>query len=211
MLNTVREKDSMAEVLDLGSRLNTKSGRTREQVLVAALACYDQYGIGNTTLELVAEKSGLSRATVYRYARNRRELVNQVFFRDAQLAIEKLNREVRFQGEFADFVIECFAFLMVRRDQAAMQILMDEQDDDLMRDQSMPPDMLRQFARSILAEPYAAAEQLGQIPERMTLDILCDWVGRLMRSLLINPPDMVEDQNMFREYLQVVVAPVLQK
>ena len=61
----------------------TKPEKTLNRILDAALTCYEQSGIGNTRLEDVAATAGIGRTTLYRYVKNRDDLLNKVVLRDA--------------------------------------------------------------------------------------------------------------------------------
>ena len=56
----------------------------REGVLAAAESCLQRFGLAKTTIEDVAQASGLSRATVYRQFGNRDRLLLAVAARDAE-------------------------------------------------------------------------------------------------------------------------------
>ncbi len=202
----------MLAVVKDQTELKSKSARTREQIMAAALICYERYGIEKTTLEQVAEESCLSRATVYRYAKNRRELLNQVFIRDAEMALQRVYGVVQSQDSFQNIVLDSVMVLLSRREDYAMQRLMDAQiDDDLLHDKSMPQSMLRNFAEQTLAEPYDRALKNNELPDGLTLPVLCDWIGRMMRSLLVSPPDMIKSEREFRQYLEFVLKPIFYK
>ena len=89
-----------------------KAGRTLETILVAALACYERFGIEETTLEQVAEQAGVSRATVYRHAKNRRELLNKVFVRDAQKSLAEVQANLGNYDTLAETVLESMLYLI---------------------------------------------------------------------------------------------------
>lgn len=188
-----------------------KAARTLETILVTAIECYEQYGLVGTTLELIAEQTGISRATVYRHVRNRRELLNLVFERDSELAMQQLMSTVSYRGSLSDLVVDSVIFLSSRRKFYAMQIVMDQQEDGIIKNQGIPMSILTAYAERFLAAPYAQAEAAGDVPEKLTLPYLCDWVGRLMRSLLVDPPAVVKTEDEFRQYLQALLAPIFRK
>ena len=67
----------------------------RDRIMDAAITCADEFGIGGFSLEVCAERAGVSRATIYRHFSGGRE----------QLVTEAVTREVgRFWAELADEV-----------------------------------------------------------------------------------------------------------
>jgi len=188
-----------------------KSARTLEAILLAALACYERFGFEQTTLEQVAEQADLSRATVYRHAKNRRELLNKVFIRDAQQALSELTLSLDQHTTLAEVAIESALFLYGRRHRSAMQMLMDKQLGEVTDSLGMPVEFLRLFAEKVLSQPFQRAAQNNEIPDGLTLVMLTDWLGRMMRSLLIEPPEFINNEAELRQYLRMVVLPIFHK
>jgi len=188
-----------------------KSGRTLETILLAALHCYERFGLEKTTLEQVAEQAEVSRATVYRHAKNRQELLNKVFIRDAQKALEALTSEMQQYEKLSDIVMESTLFLNRRRHHADMQNVLDEQLGEIIESHGMPVELLRLFAGKVLSEPFQKALANNEVPEGLTLEMLTDWLGRMMRSLLLEPPEFSKDEAAMRQYLRMVLLPIFHK
>jgi len=188
-----------------------KSGRTLESILLAALHCYERFGLEQTSLEQVAEQAGMSRATVYRHAKNRRELLNKVFIRDAQKALEALSEAMQQYEKLPDIVMESTLFLNRRRHHADVQNLLDKQSGQIIESHGMPVELLRLFAEKTLREPYQKACANNELPDGLTLDMLTDWLGRMMRSLLLEPPEFSRDEAAMRQYLRMVLLPIFNK
>lgn len=53
----------------------------RERIIDAAERCFERWGAAKTSIDDVANEAGLSRATVYRYIRNRSELITALGIR----------------------------------------------------------------------------------------------------------------------------------
>ena len=52
---------------------------TQDKLIYAALTCFFQMGIKKATMDDVAEQAGVTRMTLYRYFKNKRELVRAAF------------------------------------------------------------------------------------------------------------------------------------
>src|SRR5919106_3797020 len=63
------------------SEKGLKHALREESILQAAAACFGEQGYRATTLEMVAERLGLSRVTLYRYCPSKEELLIRVFER----------------------------------------------------------------------------------------------------------------------------------
>lgn len=188
-----------------------KSGRTLESILLAALHCYEQFGLKETTLEQVAEQADVSRATVYRHAKNRNELLNKVFIRDAQQGLEALEVAMQPYEKLSDLVLESTLFLSKRRHHSDMQNVLDRQYGKIIENHGIPVELLRLFADKVLRAPFSEARKNNEIPEGLTLEMLNDWLGRMMRSLLIEPPEFINNEAELRQYLRMVLLPIFHK
>lgn len=70
---------------------------TRERILLEALELFQTQGLKKTTMEEVALQAGLTRATVYRYFPDRKELVRGVFLRILD-GFQGVERELQQEG-----------------------------------------------------------------------------------------------------------------
>jgi TetR/AcrR family acrAB operon transcriptional repressor len=59
-------------------RTKEEAARTREAILEGALACFDRYGIANSTLEQIAQESGVTRGAVYHYFGSKQEILRAI-------------------------------------------------------------------------------------------------------------------------------------
>src|SRR5262245_52135349 len=76
------------------------------QLLDAAEACFERFGIAKTTMEDVARTGGVSRATVYRYFADREALVLASVTRRARLNIPRARAHIEAFDSFADKLVE---------------------------------------------------------------------------------------------------------
>lgn len=76
--------------------------RTREKILLSALALFSERGISKTSLHEVAYRAGVTRVTVYRHFAEKKELVREAFLRVEQVfekGLADLKRNPREDGE----------------------------------------------------------------------------------------------------------------
>ena len=59
-------------------RTKAQAARTREDIVEAALACFDRYGISNSTLEQIACAAGVSKGAVYHHFAGKREILAEI-------------------------------------------------------------------------------------------------------------------------------------
>lgn len=65
----------------------------RDLVVEAAAECFASVGIAATTVDEIAQRAGISRATVYRYVGGKPKLVSEVVLREAVAVVEHLHNE----------------------------------------------------------------------------------------------------------------------
>jgi len=65
--------------------MNKNEDRTREKIVLSALALFSERGINKTSVNEVAYHAGVTRVTVYRYFSEKKELVHEVYLRVEQV------------------------------------------------------------------------------------------------------------------------------
>ncbi len=73
------------------TQLEVKSVKKQDLIQKVATGLFNSQGIGRVSLAVVAKETGMSRATLYHYVRNREELVFQCYMRSVALASKRLN------------------------------------------------------------------------------------------------------------------------
>ena len=68
----------------------SKNDQTKERILLSALALFAEKGIGQTNLNEVGYRAGVTRVTVYRHFPDKKELVRAAFLRIEQVFAQAL-------------------------------------------------------------------------------------------------------------------------
>jgi AcrR family transcriptional regulator len=187
---------------------SNKSAATLERIFLAAIECYGRNGVDNTSLEQVARLAGVSRTTVYRHAKNRRELLNLVLLRDAHHALEELQVTIRYHQRLEQAVLESILFLMRRRDNYKMQQILYGDHTKTSLGSGLPMEELSTLASYALKDHFEKSTAASTVPEGLTLPVLSDWVARITMSLHSQPSPYTESETALREYLQIVLTPI---
>ena len=87
-------------------------GSERERLLDAAAACVARDGVVATGVAAVASEAGVSRPTVYRYFRDRDELLNATFARASTLLAERHAAHVARFVHAGDMAVESIVFML---------------------------------------------------------------------------------------------------
>ncbi|CAH0992077.1 hypothetical protein SIN8267_02192 [Sinobacterium norvegicum] len=187
-----------------------KSTDTLNRIIDAAIACYQRDGLQQTNLEGVAKYSGISRATVYRHANNKRQLLDRVIERESQQSLIELRKTLAGQSSLHGVVTESIIFIMQRRHHYPMQALLFGDESGNQQQGNLNPHELYQTTYQSLQHNYDQAKANGEVADNLSLEILSDWVSRLMHSLVSYPGEYGTDEAKLRHYLRVVVSPVLE-
>ncbi len=68
-------------------------------------------------------------------------------------------------------------------------------------------EVLLEIQEEALAPLYALLKQAGQLRRGMTLQLLVDWLNRVVSSFFMNPAEFLQDGKQFKRYLQMFVIP----
>lgn len=133
-------------------------GLTRERLLDAAEACFEQGEAERVTLDQVARAAGLSRSLIYRHFANRRELAAEVVLRRAQRHLRQAADIIRAQRNLADGIVDGLVFLSRHgRGQAG-------------QDEIEQAALVRQAATHLWAPVLREAQQNGGVREDLDVD-----------------------------------------
>lgn len=190
------------------SKETKKSSTTLERILLAAIHCYDLYGVKETTLEQVAEQASVGRSTVYRHAKNRAHLLSKVLLRDADHALAELDIAMRNYHGLEEVVIESILFLMSRRNNYQMQHILYGSAENTNPGNGLSMEMISGLAASTLKSHFEQAIAESAVPPNLTLAMLADWVGRITLSLHSQASEFTATEDALRVYLKVVLAPI---
>ncbi len=98
-----------APVLRWGEGKRVDPDVAREQILDAALRCYQQNTFQKTRMEHIAREAKVSRTTIYRYFESRDDVLIGVVLRSLRELMDILRERVGAAPTFAEFVVETIA------------------------------------------------------------------------------------------------------
>lgn len=186
----------------------TKAQQTRNKILDAALVCYQQRGIADTSLDEVIKTAGIGRTTLYRYIENREDLLTQVIYRDARQQQEEMAVLAQNHDDFAESVVESIVYVMRGRRTRPMNALLFGSDDEALIDRiSLSPANFYTMASTMMEPLFVEAEQAGKIRPGVTLPELSQWVARIILSLVNYPEEFLNDETALRGFLQTFLVP----
>lgn len=189
-----------------------KATDVRDRLLDAAENCLARYGASKTSMEDVAKTAGLSRATVYRYFENREALLQGLGSRQAaSLAQEALG----YLGQFdnvADWLVEGVLFSLreipKRPAFAALTMSLDTSSASRL---FLGSTGMIEIGANVLNPMFATAKAQGLIREDIEVDMLIEWLLRVLWTYLNAPSQVATDEEGMRKLFRMMLIPAVLK
>ncbi len=163
-----------------------------------------------TTVEDIAAAAGVSRATVYRYAAGRDELILGVLLRSADRFFDRLGRRLGRSDDFGEALVEgiVYALDQVRADENLALLFAPEVAGVTGSIAGAAEALFRRSAEYL--EPLVrAAQQAGQLRQDIDAGELAEWLIRVILSLLTVQGPRPRSRAQIRSLLYEFVVPAL--
>ena len=168
----------------------------RERMLDAAESCLQRFGLAKTTIEDVAQASGLSRATVYRQFGNRDGLLLAVATRDAERTAADAELFLQRFDDVGSWIVEGMLFCLreIPKRPVLSQFLAPHELGAASR-MVLTSDRMLAIGAEILRPMFEPARREGLLRQNLELDSLMEWVLRILMSYLAvpGPPSRTEE------------------
>jgi AcrR family transcriptional regulator len=165
---------------------------TRARLVSAALSCFDTFGIQKTTIDDIAERSGASRGTFYRYFRSKTDILEAVTRKGSEQFYRDMATRMSAQSSFDEQL--CEAAVFVREFHVVNRTGVGD---------STAPDayavLYTNHAERLLADcveflmPYVKiAQGIGQVRRELDPARTSEWCARILFSLHATPSVTVD-------------------
>lgn len=189
-----------------------KSTSVRERLLDSAEGCLEQFGPQKTSMEDVARAAGMSRATVYRYFENRDALLLGVASRQAATLASEA---VGFLAEFntiADWLVEgCLFALREISKRPVFKSLVTSLDSGSSTKIMLGSSGMVQIGVNVLRPMFANAKQQGLLRDDIDIDMLIEWLLRVLWTYLNAPSQVATDEDGMRKLFHMMLIPAVLK
>ncbi|MGB8329568.1 MAG: TetR/AcrR family transcriptional regulator [Polyangiales bacterium] len=176
----------------------------RERLLEVAAQCVARDGIAGTGIAHVALEAGVSRPTVYRYFKDREELIRSVLLQAGLRLANEVQEQIRGFAEARDKAVEATVFtLRAIRDNPVLRQVWQPAlfDAGVLHGFTQPPSIA--FARVAFAE-IIEASGWGEDEAAEAMELML----RMILSLLAAPEPQRTDQEL-RDFLRRRLVPAL--
>lgn len=182
----------------------------RDRAMDAAALCFQELGLNKTSMESVAKRGQMSRATLYRHFSNRDELAITVIEREALQVARRVNLRIEALHNIDDFIVE--GIVEACDEIAASAIL-----SSLFKPDSIATsgkllfmtNRLTNIGIDIIRPMIEPAQKAGVIRDDIGPDMIMDWIFRLLVSLLTIPSEATNTADKKRELLREMLLPAL--
>jgi AcrR family transcriptional regulator len=184
----------------------------RERWLDAAESCYARFGPGKTTVEDVAQAAGVSRATLYRHFRTRDQLLLAVIVREAGRLAKEAEIALRCFDDVGSWIVEGMLFCLREiPNRPLLAMLFAPEQVGVASRLVLTSERLLEIGAGILRPMFEPARQRGLLRESVQIEVLMEWVLRVLLSYLTVPRHLARSDAELRHLLRVMILPAVLK
>lgn len=184
--------------------------RQTERFLDAAESCYTRFGLAKTSMEDVARQAGASRATLYRHFDNRNDLLLDVLARQARSMAAQAETHLRGVEGIGNHIVEGLLFClreMPKRPLFACAFA--PADVGTASRVALGSEQMLAIGIKVLGPIFEPARQRGLLRDSVCIEVLMEWVLRVLASYLTVPSRLAATEAEMRELFQTMLLPAL--
>ena len=185
-----------------------RSERTRENILDAALQCYQEQGVNDTAMEDVARQAGVGRATLYRHFSNQDALLTEVMTRNIEQLQQIIASSLKGYTRPEEYFVEAALVIIRECHERSLTTFLfgDEAAITAINKITFSPAMVA-MGDNLIDPFYQRAKAEGILRDWVTKALLQEWTSRLLLSFLTNPSPHLNTENKMRRFFYDAVMP----
>lgn len=181
---------------------------SRIAILDAANLCYARSGIAATTIDDIAAEAGLGRATIYRHFSNHEDILSHLIFREFDCVCQQVREIIDRSDSPASIVSAVFVHVLTEFPKLPLhQIVMREDETVFVASLFKSSSILKKLQLDIVKPLYCKIKQHGQLRSGVSLELLADWLQRVVLSMYSLPSETQDDRKAIRRYVNMFVVP----
>lgn len=183
-----------------------KREETRDIVLDAAEDCFTRYGVDRTTIDDIVRVAGIPRATLYRHAGGKDDLIVGVAIREMERFFAALREHTAQFDTVAESLVEGVLFAVEHFRENDLLAMM------LSSDPTAPyletiAEAGRELMLGFVGAGVHAGQESGQMRSDLTPEDAAEWLMRIIGSLAYVPSPFGRDRDEMRELLHRMLVP----
>lgn len=190
-----------------------RSERTRENILDAALYCYQKLGLSGTAMEDVAQQAGVGRATLYRHFSNQESLLTEVMTRNIERLQQVIASSLKGCTRTEEYFVEAALVIIRECHELSLTTFLfgDDEAVPVISRITLSPAMIA-MGNNLIDPFYQRAKAEGILRAWVTRDLLQEWTSRLLLSFLTNPSPLLNSENKLRRFFyDAVIASIIDR
>lgn len=198
--------------LELPVPLSVEDDESKQEILDCARDLYIEYGLRRTTMEDVAKRAGIGRATLYRRFSDKEQLFQAVIMRDAQRDLVRIQSAISRQKTFLDGLIEAFVLAVgLLHNNPLLSRLLTTEPDNVLPFLTIDFDSVMSYTRTFIAGQIERGQKAGHI-RQLPADVMAEMILRLVHSLTLTRNGAINagDEASVRSFAQQFLRPLLQ-
>ena len=206
----VSTEDPAIYVISRAAGTNAETG-VEQRAIHAAIRLFSSKGIYPTSMDDVAKEAGMARSTLYRYFKDKDQLIVQVMEQEVLLLALQLSGKIKAE-RFGDFIVEgvLLAVEHIPKHPVLGKMFAADTLETAHRVMFMA-NRLSSAAIDVINPAIAAAKQKGELRENISAEMLMDWLLRVVFSLVTTQSDFTKNKKQIRKLLENMLLPVLVK
>lgn len=180
---------SKKETLRWGNGMRADCDFARDQILTAALACYQKYTLQGTRMEQIANEAKVTRTTIYRHFQNRNDVVLGVIFRELYSVLDTIRDQISKKSTFAEFIVETISAADEKIRQSPIF-------DIIVKESAMLMERIHTYGTEMVAigavyfrARFDVAKAAGELQPDIEYEEFISWVCHVSASFILLSPN----------------------
>ena len=183
----------------------------RQRLLDTTKAIYTDAPMTAATMEEVAKAAGVGRATLYRYFKNRDDLLLAVIEREAVTIARRVEKKISKIDSPGEYIIEGMVQAMAEINKSALlSSILQPGNSSVVNRLLFDSDRLVNIGLEIMLPVVQRAQQTGKLKTNMSFELLVEWILRILTSLVTVPSKQLNSKRAVRDMLYATMLPVLE-
>ena len=199
--------------IELQVPMSVDDDASKQEILDCARALYIEYGLRRTTMEDVAKRAGIGRATLYRRFNDKEQLFQAVILRDVQRDLTNIQAAVARQKTFLDGLLEGYVMAVgLLHHNPLLSRLLTTEPDTVLPFLTTDFGAVMAYARNYIAPQIQRGQEAGHI-KRLPADVIAEMILRTIHSMMltrvgvINPGDEASIRSFAQQFLRPLLTP----